>query len=197
MIAWCVQSLSFGVTLPGKWVVIGFLMGWFAVFLHTFPRHPFLKGRGLLSDEFPFDPLDVEPVLMVTPGRIRFARWVLLGLAANALLWLGVSFAFKKPETVDRRMTMVLTSWMVLNLVYMAMHWGFRPQHLFAHTRLEWVLGRGWRDLIRHRELEARRDERRSEYERLVELIGSKAARETMKNRRRSERPPSKFEPGV
>lgn len=186
MVAWCVRSLSFGITLPAPWIVLGFLAGWGAVMMFTLPHQGLFGVRGLVSGDLgalPIDPLRFNPVLTVTPGRIRFARWVLLGLAANALWWLVLFFAFNTPETVGRNLTMNLSSLAVLSLVYFSAHWGFRPQHLFAHTRLEWVLGRDWRGRMAERESLARKEELRQEAARLAKIVGRKVAEEKLYGR--------------
>jgi len=78
------------------------------------------------------------PVLQVTTKRIRIAKVVLAAVAANFLfcLVLAISEHRAVSESVLFRL---LASMVLLNTVYVAIHWAFRPQNVFARQFLDFM----------------------------------------------------------
>ena len=76
-----------------------------------------------------------QPVLNVTPQRIRLAK-ILFGLSIlNFLLCVGVAFygAIKGDSALrDKGPGLILTSLVMLQTIYIAIHWAFRPENLFS-----------------------------------------------------------------
>ena len=76
-----------------------------------------------------------QPVLDVTAGRITLAK-VLFGLSiVNFLVCLGVFLVAEFRGNVDLAndgVGLILTSFIMLNTIYIAIHWAFRPENLFS-----------------------------------------------------------------
>jgi hypothetical protein len=94
-----------------------------------------------------------QPVLSVTPGRIRAAKIVLAVAAANFLLYIG-AFLFGEVRgdmtSTVRTVPLIVTSFILLNTVYIAIHWAFRPENLFSRTFIA-TISNPVRPLLRHR----------------------------------------------
>ena len=77
-----------------------------------------------------------EPLFKVTPRRVRLAR-LCLGLAvANFIFYLLLVWGyFLRSKALDElRVLSFLTSLLLVNTLYVALHWAFRPENLFSHT---------------------------------------------------------------
>ena len=75
------------------------------------------------------------PVFSVTQPRIKVARLLLLAagllcLAAFAVVLIGR--ALGNESVVDASFASVIGSLMLLNGIYVALHWAYRPQNLFG-----------------------------------------------------------------
>lgn len=78
-----------------------------------------------------------KPVLAITPERIRISR-VLLGVtASNFGLSSLLTFIERGRPEVLKCLAMSLTSLLLFYCVYIAVHWAFRPQSLFAPAILD------------------------------------------------------------
>jgi hypothetical protein len=83
-----------------------------------------------------------QPLLSVTQGRIRIAR-ALFGLAT--LNFIGFFGAFliagsqRNQAFGDRAVPLILTSFLLQNAVYIAVHWAFRPENLFPSSFIQTV----------------------------------------------------------
>jgi len=79
-----------------------------------------------------------QPVLNVTPQRIRLAK-ILLGLSIlNFLLCVGVALYASKGDSAlnEKGPGLMLTSLVMLQTIYIAVHWAVRPENLFSPTFL-------------------------------------------------------------
>jgi hypothetical protein len=155
-IGWCTYSFYVRPVFPETAApVIGQLVVWAVVAMLTFPQGRRSGGGGLLTpSSFLIHPLRFEPVLGVTPFRVRIARWAIAIAAGNALIWTCVSFILNSQLASERNPILFMGSVLALTQIYFAAHWGLRPEHVFADTRLEFVLGRNWRKEMKlHRRL--------------------------------------------
>lgn len=75
-----------------------------------------------------------QPFLTVTPGRIRFAKTLFSLATLNFIVCLGALLIWRngeEPIWQDRIVPLILTSFLLQNTVYIALHWAFRPENLF------------------------------------------------------------------
>jgi hypothetical protein len=83
-----------------------------------------------------------QPLFSVTRERIRLAR-VLFGLATlNFIVCFGTLLIAGKlgNQTLeDKTVPLILTSFLLQNTVYIAVHWAFRPASLFRGSFIEAV----------------------------------------------------------
>jgi hypothetical protein len=83
-----------------------------------------------------------QPVFTTSRTRIRFAK-VLLGLsAANFLFCFGLMIfarGFHYNALFDHTPGLVLTSFLLLNTIYIATHWAFRPENLFSESFIKFI----------------------------------------------------------
>jgi hypothetical protein len=81
-----------------------------------------------------------EPLLSVTPERIKLAK-TLFGLATvNFMVCFGIFLIAGKlgnKALEDRTVPLILTSFLLQNTVYIAVHWAFRPENLFHSSFVE------------------------------------------------------------
>jgi hypothetical protein len=81
-----------------------------------------------------------EPLLSVTPGRIKLAK-TLFGLATvNFIICFGIFLIAGKlgnKALEDRTVPLILTSFLLQNTVYIVFHWAFRPENLFPSSFIE------------------------------------------------------------
>lgn len=128
-LAWYVSAILGRAALPSSVWIVESVFGVHAVaMIFTFQRTPVRR---------PWDPM-----FPVTPTRIRMAR-LLLGLfAANFACCLGL-FAFavtrRNLPLGNRAVPLIVTSFLLLNTVYVALHWSFRPRNLFSSSLLRAV----------------------------------------------------------
>lgn len=75
------------------------------------------------------------PVLSVTPGRVRLAR-ILLGTSTiNFIVCLGTFLVATMNRSVgleNKMVPLILSSFLLQNATYVAVHWAFRPENLFS-----------------------------------------------------------------
>jgi hypothetical protein len=119
LLAWHVAALGGIVAFPNNGSIITpVFMIHAVVLLITFERNP--KG--------------VIPVLNVTPRRVRMAKFC-LGLAVAYftlyMLFLWGQF-LTDSETAPRVLLLLLTSLLLVNSIYIVVHWAFRPENLFS-----------------------------------------------------------------
>ena len=76
-----------------------------------------------------------QPVLAVTPGRVILAK-TLVGISTlNFIVCLGTLLTAAMRGSValvNRTVPLILTSFLLQNTVYIAVHWAFRPDNLFS-----------------------------------------------------------------
>lgn len=76
-----------------------------------------------------------QPVLGVTPDRVRLARTLFNLSILNFLLCIGVCvYAVISGNAAlrDKGVALILTSFLMLNTIYIAIHWALRPENLFS-----------------------------------------------------------------
>ena len=74
------------------------------------------------------------PMLRLTPVRIWIARILLALAAANFVICSAVFFVAasrQKPGVELGTLPLILASFVLLNTIYITVHWGFRPENLF------------------------------------------------------------------
>jgi hypothetical protein len=114
---WYWLALTGHATLPqNAWMFEVPFLAHVAVMVATFQRLPSRKI--------------FKPVLKVTPARIRGAQLLLLVSAANFGLCAARVF-WESAASSERTLSMVVTSLVLLNTVYVAIHWALRPENLF------------------------------------------------------------------
>jgi hypothetical protein len=83
-----------------------------------------------------------QPLLSVTPGRVRLAK-TLFGLSiVNFFLCLGVFVVAELRGNAalgSEAVAPILTSFLLLNTVYIGIHWAFRPENLFSSSFMQAV----------------------------------------------------------
>lgn len=81
-----------------------------------------------------------EPILSVTPGRIRLAK-TLLGLASMNFAGCFGLFLFTRTSAdqalEQEAVSLVLSSFLIQNTVYIAAHWAYRPGNLLPPAIIE------------------------------------------------------------
>jgi hypothetical protein len=80
-----------------------------------------------------------QPVLSVKPGRIRLAKTVFGLSIANFLVCMSVFLVAVIRGSVasgNEGVALILTSFLLLNTIYIAIHWAFRPENLFSSAFL-------------------------------------------------------------
>jgi len=125
--AWYIAAVMGRVTIPNNGWIAGAVFGFHALAANA----TFYRGTTW------------QPVLNVTPQRIRLAK-ILFGLSVlNFLLCVGVAFygAIKGDFALsDKGPGLILTSLLMLQTIYIAIHWAFRPENLFSPSFLR-VIG--------------------------------------------------------
>jgi hypothetical protein len=75
-----------------------------------------------------------RPVLRVTSKRLKAAQLVLMLSAANVLAWLTSVFVLASQNNrqwAEWALSPFLASCSLLSTIYLALHWGYRPENLF------------------------------------------------------------------
>ncbi|GEM_PF-3251683 len=122
---WYVNAFLGRTQLPASvWIVEAFFVVHAIVMLMTFHRRP---GASLWA-----------PVLTVTPNRIRIGKLLLLIAMINFLMC-AVIVALHNRASSAKELTMALTSLALLNTIYIAVHWAFRPENLFPSSLLVFI----------------------------------------------------------
>ena len=76
-----------------------------------------------------------SPLFVVTRRRVKIARLLLCLVAINFALCVIVCFVSHSSGNATLNawaVPLVLTSFMLLNTVYIALHWAFRPANIFS-----------------------------------------------------------------
>ena len=150
---WYLTALAGYTELPQNvWIVESLALIHAITMVITFHRRPYRSPWA--------------PVLQVTPQRIRIAKVVLGAVAANFLFCLIL--AISEHRTVsERALSMLLASMALLNTVYIAIHWAFRPQNVFPRQFLDFMssplLYFFFRRRMEHEHLRLERQRRRFE----------------------------------
>jgi hypothetical protein len=121
-LAWNVSVIRGHVALPGNWSIV----------VAVFSLH-------VLAGIITFDRTHVrpawQPVLPVTTAWIRFGK-TLLGIGTAYFIGcLGVFIYAEIRGSLtleDATVPLVLTSFLLQNTIYIAVHWAFRPENLFS-----------------------------------------------------------------
>lgn len=83
-----------------------------------------------------------QPLFSITRGRIRLAK-TLFGLATlNFIICFGmllIAVKLGNQALEDKTVRLILTSFLLQNTVYIAIHWAFRPANLFPGSFIEAV----------------------------------------------------------
>ena len=85
----------------------------------------------------PLPPRAWQPLFTVTRRRILIAKAILGCTVADFLLCLpAFLFASLRHDAIvqQRLLPLLLTSFVLSNTVYIAIHWAFRPENLFSRT---------------------------------------------------------------
>jgi hypothetical protein len=127
--AWYIAAiLGHASMLPNGWVVEAVFLLHAAAAVATFHRAPIRPAW--------------SPILSVTPGRIRLARMFLGISTLNFIVCLGtllVAAARGNPALENRAVPLILTSFLLQNTVYIAVHWAFRPENLFSASFIQTI----------------------------------------------------------
>ena len=78
-------------------------------------------------------------MLRVTDGRVRMGRILVALSTLNFLLCLGtflVAAAQANTALENKAVSLVLTSFLLQNTIYIAVHWALRPENLFPGSFL-------------------------------------------------------------
>jgi hypothetical protein len=81
-----------------------------------------------------------QPILIVTQSRIRLAKLLFSIATLNFILCLGafiVASLGRYHALQDKTVPLILTSFLLQNTVYIALHWAFRPENLFSSSFIE------------------------------------------------------------
>ncbi len=82
------------------------------------------------------------PLFTVTPRRVKLAR-MLFGLATLnfivSFVMLLIAGKVEDQALLDKAVPIILTSFLLQNTVYIALHWAFRPENLFPGSLIEAV----------------------------------------------------------
>jgi len=82
------------------------------------------------------------PVLRITSQRTRAAKVILMLVAANVFVWLIAIFVLvvrNEMPWAEWVLLPFLASCSLLSTVYIALHWGFRPENLFPRAFLKFA----------------------------------------------------------
>jgi hypothetical protein len=159
-LVWFLLSVFAGfVPSLSLWAVQGIVIPTLAVWILTMRMRSF------------FSP--IQPVLIVTRRRVRFARGLLGLAAANLLFWV----AFGRPMG-ELAIYQLLNGIVLAVMLYIAVNWGLSPENIFRGTKLEFLLGRAWEDrpLARYSRWHALHEEQLREFARLSEIVGRRVA---------------------
>jgi hypothetical protein len=125
-LAWYITALRGSFSFPSNWEIV------VAVFV--------LHGVAACFTFQPHVRPAWQPLLAVEPERIRIAR-ILLGLATlNFAAWFGafiIAGSHRNQLLGGRIAFLILTSFLLQNTVYIALHWAFRPENLFPNSFIE------------------------------------------------------------
>jgi hypothetical protein len=121
-LAWYVAALDGRATIPNNvWIVEAVFAFHATAAIATFQR-----GAG---------PRAWLPMIPVTPARLKLARAVFSISLLNFICCLGVFIAgvgLGNQPLVERMVSLILTSFLLMNTVYIVIHWAFRPENLFS-----------------------------------------------------------------
>ena len=125
-LAWYIAAILGCAILPRNvWIVESLFGIHGVVMIFTFQRSPVRRPW--------------HPMLSVTPIRIRMARLLLGVVATNFSFCLGLFlFAALRRDLAlaNRAVPLIVTSFLLLNTIYIAIHWAFRPKNLFSPSWL-------------------------------------------------------------
>lgn len=80
-----------------------------------------------------------KPIITINPLRIKIAKIVLILAAANYALPLVLSLFLKYPIYGDKTPFLLLSSFILLNTIYIAIHWALRPENIFSAAFLRFM----------------------------------------------------------
>jgi hypothetical protein len=125
-LVWYSAAILNGTVIPSNWSIVVTIFTFHAIAgLVTFDRTPVHPAW--------------QPIVSITPGRIRLAK-ILLGLATlNFAVCMGtliVATLGERTALEDKMVYLVLTSFLLQNTTYIALHWAFRPENLFSASFL-------------------------------------------------------------
>ncbi len=125
-LAWYVTALRGSFSFPSNWGMV------VAVFM--------LHGIAACFTFQPHVRPPWQPLLAVTQGRVRLAK-ALFGLATlNFAVWFGAFIVAGNQRDQlfgGRAAFLILTSFLLQNTVYIALHWAFRPENIFPGSFIE------------------------------------------------------------
>lgn len=121
-LAWYVAALDNRATIPNNvWIVETVFAFHATAAIATFQR-----GAG---------PRAWLPMILVTPARLKLARAVFSISLLNFICCLGVfivGVGLGNQPLVERMVSLILTSFLLMNTIYIFIHWAFRPENLFS-----------------------------------------------------------------
>jgi hypothetical protein len=152
-LVWYLAALAGYAELPQSvWVAEGLALIHVITMVVTFHQRPYRSPWA--------------PVLQVTPKRIRAAKIVLSAVAANFLFCLVLATSEHRAVS-ESALSMLLASMALLNTVYIAIHWAFRPRNVFPRQFLDFMssplLYFFFRRRLEHEHLRLERQRRRFE----------------------------------
>jgi hypothetical protein len=125
-LGWYVAAGMGRAAIPSNvWVIEAVFVLHAAAALATFHRAPVLPAW--------------RPVLSVTPSRVRLAKTLLALSIMNFVACLGAFiFAVVRGDLAleNKTVFLVLTSFLLQNTIYIAVHWALRPENLFSASFL-------------------------------------------------------------
>jgi hypothetical protein len=81
-----------------------------------------------------------EPLFSLSPGRIRLAKTLFSLATLNFIVCFGLFLVAGKlgdRALEEKAVSLILTSFLFQNTVYIAVHWAFRPANLFPGAFIE------------------------------------------------------------
>ncbi len=125
-LAWYVTALRGSFSFPSNWGIV------VAVFV--------LHGIAACFTFQPHVRPPWQPLLAVTRIRVRLARGLFALATLNFAVWFGafiVAGNQRDQSFGGRAAFLILTSFLLQNTVYIALHWAFRPENLFPGSFIE------------------------------------------------------------